>query len=151
MPQTLPFADGSLRLRVSCSGTRVACVENCSRHGCLYRKCRFNALRRRRGDRSTLVDEKSTRSLKHLIEFFGGHFSDGMENDVLLDGKKSLRPDEAWLTDLAAFTIGIVQRNGERIPVRAARDLAENQIRPWQIGNHQSGPAFSGGRIVPRK
>src|SRR5207248_3105240 len=65
-----------LRLRVSCSGTRVACVENCSRHGCLYRNCRFNAVRSRRGERSTLVDEKRTRFLKHFVEFFGGHFSD---------------------------------------------------------------------------
>jgi hypothetical protein len=33
--------------------------------------------------------------------------------------------------------------------VRAAGDLAENQIRAWKIGNHQCGPALSGGRIVP--
>src|SRR5207244_2457696 len=43
----------------------------------------------------------------------------------------------------AAFTIGIVQRNSERIPVRAARDLAQNQIRAWKISNDQSGPALS--------
>jgi len=35
--------------------------------------------------------------------------------------------------------------------VRAARDLAKNQIRAWKIGKHQSGPALSGGRISPRK
>src|SRR5438034_6682517 len=32
--------------------------------------------------------------------------------------------------------------------MRAARDLAENQILAWKIGNHQSWPAFSAG---PRK
>jgi hypothetical protein len=35
--------------------------------------------------------------------------------------------------------------------VRAAGDLAKNQIRAWKIGKHQSGPALSGGRISPRK
>jgi hypothetical protein len=59
----------------ACSGRRAACELFISRHGCLYRKCRFNALSSRRGDRSTLVDEKRTRFLKHFVEFFGGHFS----------------------------------------------------------------------------
>jgi len=39
----------------------------------------------------------------------------------------------------------MIQRNGESIGVRAARDLAENQVRAGKIGNHQSGPAFSDG------
>ena len=70
---------------------------------------------------------------------------------MLFNGEKSLRTNKAGLTDLTAFTIAVVQRDGERIPVRAAGDLAENQIRAWKIGNHQCGPALSGGRIVPRK
>jgi hypothetical protein len=49
-----------------------------------------------------------------------------VKNDVVFKTEKSLRTNEAWLANLAAFTIGIVQRNSERIPVRAARDLAEN-------------------------
>jgi hypothetical protein len=35
--------------------------------------------------------------------------------------------------------------------MRAARDLAENQIRAWKIGDHQSRPPFSAGSIGPRK
>src|SRR5207247_4263200 len=65
--------------------------------------------------------------------------------------EKSLRPNEAWLTDLAAFTIAIVQRNGESIPVCPARDLAENQIRAWKIGNHQSGTPLFAATISARK
>jgi hypothetical protein len=74
-----------------------------------------------------------------------------VKNDVLFDSEKSLRANEAGLTDLAAFTIALIQWNRESIPVRAACDLAENQIRAWKIGNHQCGPALSGGRIGPRK
>src|SRR5882724_11672515 len=55
------------------------------------------------------------------------------------------------MIDFAALTIAFIQRHGESIPVRAACDLAENQIRPRKIGNHQCGPALSGGRIIPRK
>jgi hypothetical protein len=66
-----------------------------------------------------------------------------VKDHVLLDSEKSLRTNETWLTDLAAFTIAIVQRYGERIPVRAARDLAQNQISAWKISNHQSRPMHS--------
>jgi len=69
-----------------------------------------------------------------------------MENDVLLDGEKSLRSDKAWVIDSAALAIALIQRDGERIPVPAACDLTENQIRAWKIGNHQSGaPLFAAG------
>src|SRR5262249_21748275 len=44
---------------------------------------------------------------------------------------------EAGLTDFAAFTIAFIQWNGESIPVPAACDLAQNQIRAWKIGNYQ--------------
>ena len=63
----------------------------------------------------------------------------------MFKSEKSLRPNEAWLTDLAAFTIAIVQRNGESIPVRPARDLTQDQIRAWKILNYQSGSALSAG------
>jgi len=43
---------------------------------------------------------------------------------VLFDGEKSLRANEARLTDFAAFTIAFIQWNGESVPVPAARDLA---------------------------
>src|SRR6266516_6311318 len=69
----------------------------------------------------------------------------------MFNGEKSLRTNEARLTEFAAFTIAGIQRNGESIVMRAARDLAENQIRAWKIGNYQSGPALSAGNIDPRK
>src|SRR5436309_835196 len=112
-------------------------------NGCLYRNCRFNALRSRRGDRSTLVDKKFPHPLKHFVEFLSGHLSNRMKNDVLFDAEQSLRTDEARLRKLAAFKIAASQRNGESIGVRAAGDLAENQIFSWKISNHQSGPALS--------
>src|SRR5262249_24963006 len=62
----------------------------------------------------------------------------------------SLRTNKAWLTDLAALTIAVVQWYSESIPVRAARDLAENQICAWKISDHQCRPALPG-RIVPRE
>jgi len=69
----------------------------------------------------------------------------------MFDREKALRTNEARLTELAALKIATVQRNGESIGVRAARDLAENQVRAWKIGNYQSGPPLSAGRIGPRK
>src|SRR5262249_23127308 len=112
-------------------------LENCSRHGCLYGNCRFNALRT---TRSTSVDEKRARFFKHLVEFFGSHFSNRVKDDVLFNCEKPLRTNETGLIDLAALTIGTIQWNGEGIPVRAAGDLAKNQIRARKIGNHQSRP-----------
>jgi len=70
---------------------------------------------------------------------------------MLFDSEKSLRTNEAWLTDLAAFTISIVQRDGESIPVRAARDLAQNQIGAWKISNDQSGTPLVAATIRARK
>jgi hypothetical protein len=61
---------------------------------------------------------------------------------VLLDREKALRANEAGPTDFAAFTIAIIQRDGERIPVPAAGDLAQNQIRAWKICDDQSGTAL---------
>jgi hypothetical protein len=66
-----------------------------------------------------------------------------VKNDVLFDSEKALRTNEAGLTDFAALTIAFIQRNSERIPVSAAGDLAQNQIRARKIGNHQSWPALS--------
>src|SRR5436189_1485438 len=79
-----------------------------------------------------LVNEKRARFLEYLVEFLCCDFSNRMKNDVLFDAEKSLRTNEAWLTDFAALTIGIIQRNGERIPVNAACDLTQNQIRAWK-------------------
>jgi hypothetical protein len=69
----------------------------------------------------------------------------------MFDGEQSLRTDEALLSKLAAFKIAASQRNGESIGVRAAGDLAENQIFSWKIGNHQSRPALSASAIGSRK
>src|SRR5919106_4956285 len=66
-----------------------------------------------------------------------------MKDDVLFDGEKPLRTNEAWLIDLAALTIGTIQWNGESIPVCSTRDLAQNQICARQISNHQSRPMHS--------
>jgi hypothetical protein len=97
------------------------------------------------------IDEKPAHFLKYLVEFLRRHFSNGVENDVLFDGEKSLRANKTWLTDFAAFTIAIIDRNGERIPMRAARDLAQNQIRAWKISNHQGRTPLFAGSIAPRK
>ena len=64
---------------------------------------------------------------------------------MLLDAEESLRPNEAGLTDFAALAIAFIQWNGESVPVSAACDLAQNQIRAWKIGNHQSRVAERGG------
>src|SRR6267378_7419226 len=69
----------------------------------------------------------------------------------MFDREKTLRTNEARLTELAARKIAAIQRNGESIRMGAARDLAENQVRARKIGNHQSGPPLSAGRIGPRK
>src|SRR5438094_8616609 len=89
-------------------------------NGCLYRNCRFNALRSRRGDRSTLVDKKFPHPLKHFVEFLSGHLSNRMKNDVLFDAEQSLRTDEARLRRLAAFKIAARTLNGESIWLRPA-------------------------------
>jgi hypothetical protein len=47
-----------------------------------------------------------------------------VKNDVVFNGEKSLRTNKARLRELAAFKIGMIQRNGESIGVRAARDPA---------------------------
>jgi len=94
-----------------------------------------------------LVDKERASFLKHLVEFRGVHLSNRVKNEVVFKSEKSLRPNEAWLANLAAFTIAAIQRDGESIPVCPARDLAQNQIRAWKIGNHQSGtPLFAGAR-----
>jgi hypothetical protein len=66
-----------------------------------------------------------------------------VKDHVLLDGKKALRTNKAGLTDLAALAIAFIQWNGESIRVRAARDLAKNQIRAWKIRDYQSGSTLS--------
>lgn len=73
-----------------------------------------------------LINEKSARFLEHFVEFLSGHFTDRLKAHSLFHREKSLRTNEAGLTDLAAFTIAVIQWNGESIPVRATRDLAEN-------------------------
>jgi hypothetical protein len=66
-----------------------------------------------------------------------------VKNDVVFECEKALRPNEARLPDLSAFTIATIQRDCKTIEVSAAGDLAENQIRPRKIGYHKSGPALS--------
>ncbi len=48
---------------------------------------------------------------------------------MVFSGEKALRTNKARLRELAAFEIGMIERNGESIGMRAARDLAENQGR----------------------
>jgi len=97
------------------------------------------------------VNEKPAHFLKHLVEFRRRHFSNGVENDVLFDGEKSLGTNEAWLIDLAPFTIAVIQRDSESVPMCAARDLTQNQIRAWKISNDQSGPPRFAAAISARK
>jgi hypothetical protein len=98
-----------------------------------------------------LVNEKGMRFFKYLVEFLCCYFSNRVENDVLLYSEKPLGANETWLIELAAFTIAFVQWNGERIPVRATRNLAQNQIRAWKISNDQSGTPLFGATISARK
>src|SRR5437764_14692236 len=76
-----------------------------------------------------LVDEESAHSFKDFVVFLRGHLCNRPKNHMLFDAEKTLRTNEAGCFDFASFTIGFVQRNGESIPVCAARDLAKNQIR----------------------
>jgi hypothetical protein len=91
----------------------------------------------------SLIDEKRARFLKYLVEFLSRHFSNRAKTDMLFEGKKPLRTNEAWLAYPAALAIAVIQRNGKRIPVPPAGDLAKNQIRTWKIGNYQRRPALS--------
>ncbi len=98
-----------------------------------------------------LVDKERASFLKHLVEFRGVHLSNRVKNDVVFKCEKALRANEAWLTDFAAFTIAAIQRDGESVPVRAARDLAQNQIRAWKIGDNQSRAPLFAATISARK
>jgi hypothetical protein len=86
--------------------------------------------------RERSVYEESAHSPQHLVEFRGLHLSNRVKNEMVFKCEKPLRTNEAWLAELAAFKIAAIQRNGEGIVVSAARDLAENQVRAWKIGNH---------------
>jgi hypothetical protein len=92
--------------------------------------------------------EKLTHFHQYLVKFRCVHFSNRLKNDTAINCEKSLRTNEALVGELAAFKIGTIERNGEIIGMRAARDLAENQILAWKIVDHKSGPAFSAGGII---
>jgi hypothetical protein len=106
-----------------------------------------NALRTTRSTFS--INKELARSLQNFDEFRVGDFAEWVKNDVVFQSEKALRTNKARLIDLAALTIGTIQRNGKPIRVRATGDLAENQIRAWKIGNHKSGSTLSA--IGPRK
>jgi hypothetical protein len=96
--------------------------------------------------------EKLTHFHQYLVEFRRIHLSNRVKNDAVINREKSLRTNEALVRELSVFEIGAIQRNGERIEMRATGDLAENQILPWKIVDDQSGSAFSAGGIIrPRK
>jgi hypothetical protein len=95
--------------------------------------------------------EKLTHFHQYLVKFRCVHLSNRLKNDTAINCEKSLRTNEALVGELAPFKIGAIQRNGESIVMRAAGDLAENQVLAWKIVDHQSGPALSAGRIGPRK
>jgi hypothetical protein len=95
--------------------------------------------------------EKLTHFPQHLVEYRCVHLSNRVKNDPTINGEKSLWTNEALMRELSAFKIATIQRNGESIVVRAARDLAENQILAWKIVDYESRPALSAGGIGPRK
>jgi hypothetical protein len=66
-----------------------------------------------------------------------------VKNEVMFESEKPLRANVARLIDLPALTIATIQRDRKTIEVRAAGDLAENQVGARQIGNHESGSALS--------
>src|SRR5215813_1173616 len=66
-----------------------------------------------------------------------------MKNDAMFECEKTLRANEAGLVDLPALAIAAIQWNGKPIEVRAAGDLAKNQVRARKIGDHKSGSTLS--------
>src|SRR6266498_3906967 len=66
-----------------------------------------------------------------------------MKNEVMFQCEKPLRANVARLIELPALTIATIQRDRETIEVRAAGDLAENQIGSWKIGDYKSRPPLS--------
>src|SRR6266436_3605824 len=102
----------------------------------------WSDVRRRRekgklGERRTNVDlEKRTHFPQYLVEFRRLHLSNRVKNDAVFNCEKSLRTNEACLGELSALKIATIQRNRESIGSRAARDLTENQIPTWKIGNY---------------
>jgi hypothetical protein len=97
------------------------------------------------------LNEKLTHFHQYLVEFRCVHLSNRVKNDPAINVEKALRTNEALVGELSVFEIGTIQGNGESIEVRAAGDLAENQIRAWKIVDHQSRPALPAGSIGPRK
>jgi hypothetical protein len=95
--------------------------------------------------------EKFTHFHQYLVKFRYVHLSNRLKNDTAINCEKSLRTNEALVRELSVFKIGAIQGNGESIEMRAAGDLAENQILAWKIFDHQSGPTLSAGGIGPRK
>jgi hypothetical protein len=95
--------------------------------------------------------EKLTHFHQYLVKFRCLHLSNRVKNDSAINGEKSLRTNEALVRELASFEIGAIQRNGESIEMRAARDLTENQILAWRVVDHQGRPALSAGDIGPWK
>src|SRR4029077_13311675 len=63
--------------------------------------------------------EKLAHFPQHLVEFRRLHLSNRVKNEVVFKCEKSLRTNEARLTEFAAFAIAIIQRNGESIVMRA--------------------------------
>jgi len=92
----------------------------------------------RAGDvsRERSVYEEPAHSLKHLVEFLCCHLSNRVKNEVVFKGEKSLRTNKSRLRELSAFKVADIKRNGEGVVMCTARDLAENQVRAWKIGNH---------------
>ena len=80
---------------------------------------------------AVLFNKELARSFQNLVEFGFGDFSNLVKDDVVFDTEKSLRTNEAGLIDLTAFTIGFIKRDGKTIGMRAAGDLAEDQVRAW--------------------
>jgi hypothetical protein len=53
--------------------------------------------------RERSVYEESAHSPQHLVEFRGLHLSNRVKNDVVFNGEKSLRTNDARLRQLAAW------------------------------------------------
>jgi len=91
----------------------------------------------------SLVDEELARSLQYFVEFRFGDFSNGMKNNAVFECENALWANETGPIELAAFTIGTIQRDGNTVRVPTAGDLAENQICARKIGDHKGGSTLS--------
>jgi hypothetical protein len=69
----------------------------------------------------------------------------------VFDGEQAIGSDKAVQSPATVLEIGCDQWNGVGVGARLARDLAEDEIVPGQVGNHERWSAFAGLQVGLRK